>query len=119
MAMAVTPQEFRRLALSHPGAEEQSHMNHPDFRIAGKIFASLGYPNDEHGMVKLTPELQNEFMKREPRAFRPAAGAWGRAGSTSVVLTAASRSVLTEAIAAAVRITSVPKPAKKSRPRKT
>lgn len=77
-------------------------MNHPDFRICGKVFASLGYPNDEHGMVKLTPELQNEFMKREPEAFCPAAGAWGRAGSTSVLLKWVSKPVLEEAIAASV-----------------
>jgi hypothetical protein len=107
-AMGVTPQQFRRFALSHSGAEERSHMKHPDFRVGGKIFASLGYPDNEHAMVKLTPELQNEFMKREPQAFRPAAGAWGRAGSTTVSLKSAPKSVLQEAITAAVRLVMTP-----------
>jgi hypothetical protein len=61
-------------------------MHHPDFRVAGKIFATLGYPDKSWGMVKLTPEKQAELMHDEPRAFVPAAGAWGRQGSTTVHL---------------------------------
>ena len=57
----MTADRFRRLALEISGAIESSHMNHPDFRIGGRIFASLGYPDDEHGMVKLTPEQQRIF----------------------------------------------------------
>jgi len=61
-------------------------MNHPDFRIAGKIFASLGYPDDEHAMVKLTPEQQQLFLKKAPKVFTPCAGVWGERGATSVSL---------------------------------
>ena len=78
--------DFRRLAVSFPGAEERSHMNHPDFRVGGKIFATLGSPDDAHGMVALLPEQQELAIEAEPEAFRPAAGAWGRSGSTLVVL---------------------------------
>ena len=76
--------DFRRLALSFPDVEEKSHMNHPDFRVGGRIFATL--PDSEHGMTQLLPEQQELAMDAEPEAFRPAAGAWGRGGSTLVVL---------------------------------
>jgi hypothetical protein len=78
--------DFRRIALSFPGAEERAHMNHPDFRVGGKIFATLGSPDAEHGMVSLLPEQQELAIAAEPEAFRPAAGAWGRGGSTLVRL---------------------------------
>ena len=64
-------------------------MNHPDFRIAGKIFATLGYSDGEHGMVKLTPEQQRTFLKKAPKAFSPSAGTWGKQGSTNVYLRSA------------------------------
>ncbi len=82
----MTAQKFRSLALAIPGAVESVHMNHPDFRIGGKIFASLGYPDDEHAMVSLTPEQQPLFMKNAPAVFTPCAGAWGKRGATSVLL---------------------------------
>ena len=78
--------DFRRLAVSFPGAEERSHMSHPDFRVGGKIFATLGSPNADYGAVMLFPEQQELAVEAEPEAFRPAAGAWGRGGSTLVVL---------------------------------
>jgi hypothetical protein len=78
--------DFRRIALSFPGAEEKAHMGHPDFRVGGKIFATLGSPNGESGMVSLHPEQQELAMEAEPEAFRPATGAWGRSGSTLVAL---------------------------------
>jgi hypothetical protein len=81
-----TPDDFRRIALSFPGAEEKAHMGHPDFRVGGKIFATLGSPNGESGMVSLLPEQQELAIEAEPAAFRPAAGAWGRGGSTLVNL---------------------------------
>ncbi len=62
----MTSQDFRRLALSLPETSEQSHMEHPDFRVGGKIFATLGYPRNGWAMVKLTPEQQDTFMKAEP-----------------------------------------------------
>ena len=81
-----TPDDFRRLALSLPEAEERSHMGHPDFRVGGKIFATLGYPNEQWGMVTLLPEQQELAIDAEPEAFKPGTGAWGRGGSTLVEL---------------------------------
>ena len=65
-------------------------MGHPDFRVGGKIFASLGYPNDAHGMVVLRPEQQELAVDAEPDSFRLASGAWGRGGATQVELAAVS-----------------------------
>jgi len=78
--------DFRRIALSFQGAEERAHMGHPDFRVGGKIFASLHAPEKGTGAVMLLPEQQELAMDAEPRAFSPAAGAWGRGGSTIVSL---------------------------------
>jgi hypothetical protein len=78
-------------------------MNHPDFRVAGKIFATLGYPNKERGMVKLTPVQQEDFTRSYPAAFSPVNGAWGRQGSTSVLLAKATKRALKEALLAAWR----------------
>jgi hypothetical protein len=97
----MTANKFRSLALEISGAIESSHMNHPDFRVGGRIFASLAYPDDDHGMVKLTPEQQRIFLKKAPRVFAPCAGAWGRQGSTSVNLTAAKVDLLRAALRAA------------------
>ncbi len=84
-----------------PGASESAHMNHPDFRVNGKIFASLGYPDDGWGMVKLTPAQQRAFMKEAPEMFAPCAGAWGKAGATSVHLASARKRILPKALRAA------------------
>jgi len=101
--MPCTPSDFRRLTLALPQTEERKHMNHPDFRVAGKIFATLGYPNKERGMVKLTPTQQEEFVAAHPAAFSPVAGAWGRQGCTSVLLAKATKRALKSAILAAWR----------------
>jgi hypothetical protein len=93
-----TPDDFRRIALSFPGAEEKAHMKHPDFRVGGRIFATLGAPDKAHGMVKLLPEQQELAMEAEPEAFRPASGAWGRGGSTLVKLDAVSDEWLERAL---------------------
>ena len=85
-----TTDDFRRLALAFPGSEEREHMGHPDFRVGGKIFATLGSPDAAHGMVALLPEQQELAVAAEAKAFRPAAGAWGRGGSTLVRLDAVS-----------------------------
>ncbi|HST35718.1 MAG TPA: MmcQ/YjbR family DNA-binding protein [Allosphingosinicella sp.] len=82
--------EFRRIALSFPGAEERAHMGHPDFRVGGKIFATLHAPEKGTGAVMLLPEQQELAMEAVPEAFGPAAGAWGRGGSTVVSLAAVS-----------------------------
>ena len=78
-------------------------MGHPDFRVAGKIFASLAYPSREWGVVMLTPDEQELFVKAKPRAFTPAPGAWGRAGSTQVRLRFAPKVMVREAMIAAWR----------------
>jgi hypothetical protein len=78
--------DFRRRALAFPGAEERAHMGHPDFRVGGKIFATLHAPAKGTGAVMLLPEQQEMAMDAEPDAFSPAAGAWGRGGSTIVRL---------------------------------
>jgi hypothetical protein len=97
----MTAKDFRAIALSLPETEERQHMDHPDFRVAGKIFATLGYPDKTRGMVKLTPEEQHYFSKDYPGAFIPVRGAWGRRGATSVVLKAVKKDVLAKAIRAA------------------
>jgi hypothetical protein len=97
----MTADDFRRLALDMPGASEQSHMNHPDFRVRGKIFATLGYPDKAWGMVKLTPEQQRAFVQSDAEAFIPAKGAWGERGCTNVRLSKAREALLREAIASA------------------
>ena len=81
-----TQDDFRRLALAFPGAEERGHMGHPDFRVGGKIFATLHAPEKGTGAVMLFPEQQELAMEAEAAAFSPAAGAWGRGGSTVVSL---------------------------------
>ena len=82
--------DFRRIALSFPGAEEKAHMNHPDFRVGGRIFATLHGAGKGTGAVMLLPEQQELAMDAERAAFSPAAGAWGRGGSTVVRLDAVS-----------------------------
>jgi hypothetical protein len=98
----MTADEFRKLALGFPGAIESSHMNHPDFRIAGRIFASLAYPDESWGMVGLNGEQQRDFVERGQGAFRPCNGAWGERGATNVHLPSANRNLVTSALAAAV-----------------
>ncbi len=84
----MTAAQFRRLALSLPETVESSHFSHPDFRVRNRVFATLGYPDPRYGMVRLTPEEQKELVRAAPESFRPAAGAWGRSGSTIVLLSA-------------------------------
>src|SRR6478672_188375 len=97
----MTADEFRKLALSFPEAEERAHMNHPDFRVKGKIFATLGAPDKEGGMVALTPEEQQNYLNAAPEAFTPAAGAGGRGGSTMVRLKAAKKAMVKQAMGVA------------------
>jgi hypothetical protein len=99
----MTPKDFRKIALSLPETEERSHMDHPDFRVVGKIFATLGYPETSLGMVKLSPEDQHNFSKDYPDAFVPVKGAWGRRGATFVHLELITRGIARKAIEAAWR----------------
>jgi hypothetical protein len=100
----MTSDEFRSLALSLPEALEREHMGHPDFRVLGRIFATL-WPDDDWGMVKLTPEEQAAFVRAEPEVFEPVNGAWGARGCTKVRLLPASECVVRRALVAAWRNT--------------
>ena len=97
------PDAFRKMSLEIPTAVERSHINHPDFRIAGKIFASLGVPDDNWAMVKLTRQQQRVFIEKARAVFKPCSGAWGRQGSTNVYLPTAKTSVVRAALDAAAK----------------
>jgi hypothetical protein len=101
--MPSTAADFRRFALALPETAQRRHMNHPDFRVAGKIFATLGYPGKERGMVRLTPAQQDDLVAAHPAAFQPVSGVWGRRGATSVLLKKAPKPVLRAAILSAWR----------------
>jgi hypothetical protein len=114
-----TAATFRKLALALSGAIESAHMGHPDFRVGGRIFASLS-PDAATGNVKLTPEQQEAMLAAEPDSFRPAAGAWGRSGWTTAILADATRPVLAAVLEMAhENVASQPasKAAQKSAPR--
>src|SRR4051812_31093592 len=98
----MTVDEFRKMALSFEGTEERSHMNHPDFRVGGKIFATIS-PNPELGMVKLSPEEQQNYLDAAPGVFEPAAGAWGKGGATMVRLKDAKKAMVKKALETAWR----------------
>jgi hypothetical protein len=110
----MAPNEFRKLALSFPEVIESAHMRHPDFRVVGRIFATLGYPNEDSAMVKLSRDEQKEFIRGNPDVFQPAKGAWGRQGSTIVYLPSATIKIVREALTAAWRNTA-PKRLSKNR----
>jgi hypothetical protein len=86
------------MALKLPGTIEAAHMSHPDFRVGGKIFATLGYPSGAFAMVALTPEQQELFVRTEPKTFQPVPGGWGRKGSTHVLLKTARKTAVREAL---------------------
>jgi hypothetical protein len=90
--------DFRRIALSFEGAEESSHMGAPDFRVGGRIFATLASQSDGYGNLMLSPELQAELIEARPDAFLPVAGGWGRMGSTHVRLAKANKTLLEAAM---------------------
>ena len=100
----MTGNEFRSLALSLPEATESAHMDHPDFRVRGKIFATLG-PDEDWAMVKLTPEQQALFVRTEAAVYHPASGAWGRCGATIIRLVDAEEASVRQALDAAWRNT--------------
>ncbi len=92
---------FRKIALGLPGAIEGSHQGHADFRAEKRIFATLGYPDADWGMVKLTREQQSVLVAAEPDIFRPVPGAWGKHGSTNVRLAKADATTLKSALSQA------------------
>jgi hypothetical protein len=93
----MNPQDFRRIALGMSDAVESAHMGHPDFRVHGRIFATL-HADNRFGMVKLTPDQQQQFVHENPVTFEPENGAWGRQGCTRVLLNAVDEETLGEAI---------------------
>jgi hypothetical protein len=99
----MTANEFRRLALSLPSVVEASHMGHPDFRVAGKIFATLDYPSTGWSVVRLTAEQQELFVRTQPKSFAAVKGGWGRAGATNVRLPKAPKGAVREALVLAWR----------------
>jgi hypothetical protein len=104
----MTKDDFRKIALSLPEAIESDHMGHPDFRVGGKIFATL-MPEDGWGMVKLTPDEQDAFVHAAPDVFSPVPGGWGRQGATRVRLEAATKAIARDGLTAAWRFRA-PKP---------
>lgn len=97
----MTSEQFRTLALRLPETEEKAHMGHPDFRVSGKIFATLSYPHKGWAMVLLTPEQQQEFLHDEPGVFIPVKGGWGKQGATNVILKKAKKAAVQRALLAA------------------
>jgi hypothetical protein len=100
----MTVDDFRRLALSLPGAEESSHMGNPDFRVDGRIFATLASQAQGYGNIKLTLDQQAAFVQELPEVFLPIPGGWGRTGMTHVRLGNATEDVLLGALQTAWRL---------------
>ena len=96
--------DFRRIALNLDGAEEGSHMGNPDFRVGGRIFATLAAAKKGYGNLHLTPEQQADFVEELPHVFLPVVGGWGRSGWTHIALAAASEDVLTGALRVAWKL---------------
>lgn len=99
--MLMTADGFRKLALALPGVEEGAHMNHPDFRVGGRIFATLGYPRAGRAAVALTPEDQAALVAMQPTAFVPVKGKWGEQGATNIILRYARVPAVRDALEAA------------------
>ena len=118
LEILMTVDDFRDIALSLPDAVEKAHMGHPDFRAAGRIFATL-HADDEWGTVMLTPEEQREFLRSHPKVFVPSSGAWGRQGCTNVRLAAADEATVRGAMLLAwQRIVAKPPVRRRTRPAK-
>ena len=111
----MTPASFRRIALSLEGATEGAHGGHSDFRAGGKVFASLGYPGKEWGMVKLAPDQQKMLVAAEPGIFVAVKGTWGQRGATSVRLAAVDARTMLSALTMAWRNVTEPKARKPKR----
>ena len=100
----MTDTDFRRIALSLEGVEESSHMGSPDFRLCGRIFATLASQADGYGNLMLTPELQADFVGELPEVFLPVKGGWGRMGMTHIRLAVATEDVLAGALRSAWKL---------------
>jgi hypothetical protein len=93
----MTPDGFRKLALRLPETREGEHMDHPDFRVKGRIFATI-HPDDAWGVLMLTPRQQREFVAADPEVFAPVKGGWGRKGATQVLLKKAKSATVKAAL---------------------
>src|SRR6202048_948384 len=100
----MSPSDFRRIALSLEGAEEGSHMGSPDFRVGGRIFATLAAQKQGYGNLMLTPEQQTEFVQELPDVFVPIAGGWGRMGATHIRLSESNEDMLAGALRTAWKL---------------
>jgi hypothetical protein len=100
----MTPSDFRHIALSLEGAEEGSHMGAADFRVGGRIFATLAMVEQGYGNLMITPELQAEFIAERPDLFLPVFGGWGRMGATHIRLALADEDTLHGALLTAWKI---------------
>ena len=114
----MTGDDFRRAALGLPDATEGAHMGHADFRVGGRIFATLGLESQGYGVLLLNPEQQAGMVEDVPKVFSPVPGVWGRNGSTRVDLAAVTPDVLEAALRAAWQIR-VAKNSPAKKPRKT
>jgi hypothetical protein len=113
----MTASDFRRFALSLPGAEEGSHMGAADFRVGGRIFATLAAISKGYGNLLLTPQVQADFVREQPEIFLPIPGGWGRNGATHVRLAEVDEDLLAGALRVAwkLRMEKNAKPARKKR----
>jgi hypothetical protein len=100
----VTVSDFRRVALSLPGAVESEHMGNPDFRVEGRIFCTLSLAKEGYGVLKLTPEQQVGMVEDAPEVFSPVPGGWGRMGMTRVRLDAVGEAMLEGALRTAWKL---------------
>jgi hypothetical protein len=100
----MTPSDFRRIALSLEGAEEGSHMGAADFRVGGRIFATLAMVGQGYGNLMITPALQAEFIAERPDLFLPVHGGWGRNGATHIRLALADEDSLRGALLTAWKL---------------
>jgi hypothetical protein len=113
----MTPADFRRIALSFEGAEEGSHMGAVDFRVGGRIFATLAAVKLGYGNILITPEQQAAFVADSPEVFVPIAGGWGRNGATHIVLATASKDQVEGALHTAWKLRTEKNQKTKSKPR--
>ncbi len=100
----MTADDFRRIALSFSGAEESSHMGAADFRVGGRIFATLAHEREGYGNLMLDAEHQQSFVSEAPELFVPVAGGWGRMGATHIRLEVAAEKTLRGALQAAWKL---------------
>ena len=94
----MTAAHFPKFALGFPETIEAAHVGHPDFRVGGKMFATLGYPNEECAVLLLSPEEQRQLVSQYPKMFESVPGGWGRRGSTQVLLNHVTKPVLKAAM---------------------